>query len=155
MKTTKFFCIMVTAIVMFSQTRSIAQEEKGFEKKKENIEAQKAAYITSQLGLTTEESQIFWPVYNEYAAKKEAITKDFRKSNKLISPDSLSEAKAKERITAELKMQQDILDLRKEYFAKFLKVLPAVKVVKLQKAEADFKKVLLKMLKDAPKKPQK
>jgi hypothetical protein len=155
MKTTKIFCIMVTAIIMLSQTRSIAQEGKGYEKKKENIEAQKVAYITTQLNLTSDEAKVFWPVYNEYETKAEAIRKEFRSSNKISSVDSLSDAKAKERITAQLKMEQDLLDLKKEYSTKFLAVLPAVKVLKLQRAEMDFKKVLLKMLKDAPKKQQK
>jgi hypothetical protein len=147
--------MMVTAIIMLTQTRSIAQEEKGYEKKKENIEAQKVAYITTQLNLTADEAKVFWPVYNEYSTKAEALRKEFRSANKNNSADSLSDAKAKERITAQLKMEQDLLDLKKEYSAKFLAVLPATKVLKLQKAEMDFKKVLLKMLKDAPKKQQK
>ena len=110
------------------------------------------AYITTQLNLTTDEAKVFWPVYNEYETKAEAIRKAFRTNYKFVSPDSLSDAKIKERISAQLKMEQDLLDLKKEYSTKFFTVLPASKVLKLQKAEMDFKKELLKMLKDAPKK---
>lgn len=152
MKTMKIFCMMITAIILLTQTRTVAQDEKGFEKKKEKIEAQKVAYITTKLNLTTEESKNFWPVYNEYETKKEAIRKEFKSTYKFIAPDSLTEAQAKERITAELKTEQDILDLKVAYSIKFQTVLPAVKVLKLQKAEQEFKKILLKMIKETQKK---
>ena len=156
MKTIKIFCMMFTAIIMLSQNRIVAQEnEPGAEAKKEKIEAQKIAYITTQLKLTADESKTFWPVYNEYETKKETIRKDFRKNYKPNATDSISEAKAKELITAQLKMEQDLLDLKKEYAVKFQSVLTASKVIKLQRAENDFKKVLLKMLKDSQKKPSK
>lgn len=157
MKTLKIFGMMITAVILLSQTRSIAQSqtETGFQSKKEKIETQKVAYITTQLDLTTDESKNFWPIYNEYQTKKEAIRKEFNKTYKQSAPDSLTEAQAKERITAELKMEQDLLDLKEEYSTKFLAVLPASKVLKLNKSEQEFKKVLLKMLKDSPKKPQK
>lgn len=148
---------MVTAIILLSQVRTVAQSQTqtGFQSKKEKIETQKVAYITTQLDLTTEESKSFWPVYNEYVTNKEAIRKEFKNKYKLESPDSLTEAEAKERITAELKMEQDLLDIKVEYSTKFMTILPATKVMKLNKSEQEFKKVLLKMLKETPKKPQK
>ena len=146
---------MITAIILLSQNRAMAQKGKDLENKKEKIEAQKVAFITTKLNLTTEESKNFWPVYNEYENKKEALRKDFKKTYKLISPDSLTEAQAKERITAEFKMEQGFLDLKGEYTTKFLNVLPAVKVLKLIKTEAEFKKFLLNMLKDSSDKHQK
>ena len=69
MKKFKFFSMMIVAVILLSQTNVIAQRGKGYENKKENIEAQKVAFITSKLNLTTEESQKFWPVYNEYESK--------------------------------------------------------------------------------------
>ncbi|MFA4852351.1 MAG: hypothetical protein WC868_06705 [Bacteroidales bacterium] len=155
MKKLKNFCMMITAIILLSQTRAMAQREKDFENKKEKIEAQKVAFITTKLNLTTEESKNFWPVYNEYETKKEALRKNFKKTYKFIPPDSLTETQAKERITAELKMEQSLLDLKEEYTTKFLNVLPASKVLKLIKTEAEFKRILLKMLKETSEKPQK
>jgi hypothetical protein len=152
MKTIKIFCMVVTAIIVLSQTRTIAQSETSFQTKKEQIESQKVAFITTKLNLTTEESKNFWPIYNEYETKKEAIRKEFKTANKLESTDSLTETEAKDRITAELKMEQDLLDLKVAYATKFQTVLPATKVLKFQKSELEFKKVLLKTLKDKPKK---
>jgi len=153
MKKFKFFSMMIVAVILLSQTSVIAQRGKGFENKKENIEAQKVAFITSKLNLTTEESQKFWPVYNEYEAKKQAIRKEFHSANKSMHSDSLTDAQAKERITAELKMEQNLLNLKQEYMTKFLSVLPSKKVLKLIKAEEEFKVVLLKMLKEDHERP--
>jgi len=155
MKKVKILCMLIPAIIMLSKTSAIAQREKNFENNKEKIEAQKVAFITTKLKLTTDEATKFWPVYNEYEAKREAIRKNFRSTNKPISPDSLTDAQAKDRITAELKMEQSLLDLKGEYTTKFYSVLPAQKVLKLVKTEEEFKKVLLNMLKDKPAKPQK
>jgi hypothetical protein len=43
---------------------------------------------------------------------------------------------------------QKILDLRKKYHIEFKKVLPPKKLLKLYQAEKDFKKFLLKEIKD-------
>jgi len=150
MKKLKIFGMMITAIILLSQTSAIAQRGKNFENKKEDIEAQKVAFITTKLNLTTDEAKNFWPVYNEYETKKEAIRKDFHTNNKFTHSDSLTDAQAKERITAELKMEQSLLNLKEEYMTKFLTVLPSKKVLKLIRTEEEFKRVLLNMLKDKP-----
>jgi len=41
-----------------------AQEEQPSEKKQQEIEALKIAFISKELELTPEEAQKFWPVYN-------------------------------------------------------------------------------------------
>lgn len=154
MKTIKIICMLMIAMALLAQGSLNAQSTtQSFQSKKEKINAQKAAFITSKLNLSADESKNFWPVYNEFEAKKDAIRKDFNKEYKSVSADSVSETKAKELITAQLKMEQDILDLKKEYMTKFLAVLPASKVLKLQEAEQDFKKFLLKVLQEVPHKP--
>lgn len=151
----KIFCMMVTAIILLSQTLIIAQSETGFQSKKEKIETQKVAFITTKLNLTTDESKNFWPVYNEYETKQEATREEFKKNYKITSADSLTEEQANKLLTAQSQMEQDLLNLKFEYITKFLAVLPAVKVVKLVESEKAFKKALLKMLKEMPKKPLK
>ena len=47
-------------------------------KKKEQIKAQKVAFITDKLQLTVEEAQQFWPVYNELDKKSEDIDNQIR-----------------------------------------------------------------------------
>jgi hypothetical protein len=57
---------MLLILAVFTMGIGTAQEKKaGDDKtsKKEELEAQKVAFITTKLDLTTDESKSFWPVY--------------------------------------------------------------------------------------------
>jgi len=111
----------------------------------EKMEAQHAAFITQQLSLTPEEAKVFWPVYNEYDAKRHELRKTFRQTGDLNNPDfdKLTEKEASEMLDNQIIEAQKFLDLRKEYHAKFKSVLPAVKVLKLYNSEREFQKMLM------------
>ena len=49
--------------------------------KEERIKAVKVAYIIEEIGLSSEQSQNFWPLYNELQAK----IKDLNKKTKIIA----------------------------------------------------------------------
>ena len=122
----------------------------------EKMEAQHVAYITQQLSLTPEEAKVFWPVYNEYDAKRHELRKTFRQTGDLNKPDfdKITEKEASEMLDNQIIEAQKFLDLRKEYHAKFKSVLPAVKVLKLYNSERDFQKMLMeKMHNNNPKPP--
>ncbi len=118
---------------------------------KEKIEAQKIAYITNALSLTATEAQQFWPVYNEFSDKNEELQKAFRKNNiedRDVNTETISDKEALEMADNQIIQAQQILDLRKKYHIEFKKVLPAKKLLKLYQAERDFKKYLLKEIKE-------
>jgi hypothetical protein len=124
-------------------------------KSTDEIKAQKVAFITSQLALTADEAQVFWPIYNEYAEKREAIHKEMFGPDEpkgKPDPDAMTEKEAEQFLDQMSKNQQKMADLEKEYLVKFKKVLSAKKIVKLHMVENDFKRMLLKKLgrKDAP-----
>ena len=110
--------------------------------KKEKIEALRVAFITQQLDLSTDESQKFWPVYNEYMDKFRAARREFKTTSTTFTSDK----EAQEFLDAELLFKQRELNLYKEYYDKFKKILPLKKVAQLRQAEEDFKKELLKQL---------
>ena len=64
MKDTLIFTLLLSSLVAVAQPKT-ANDAETLEKKKEKIEAMKVAYLTNELELTVEESQAFWPVYNE------------------------------------------------------------------------------------------
>lgn len=118
---------------------------------KEKIEAQKIAYITNKLELTSVEAQQFWPVYNEFSDKNDELLKAFRKNNiedRDVNIETITDKEALEMADDQIIQAQKILDLRKKYHAEFKRVLPAKKLLKLYQAERDFKKFLLKEIKD-------
>ena len=143
--------LLIAGMLVAFCSAAFAQQKDttNFAKKKELIEAQKVAYITQKLELTSAEAQAFWPVYNEYGSKKETILNANRENRKKVKDlETLTDKEAQAILVAQFATDEKLLSLKKEYFAKFEKVLPVKKVVKLEMAERDFKKVLLKMVKN-------
>ena len=146
----KILKIITTAIFLFLLCSSQIIFAQPGGKKKEQIEALRMAFITNKLELTGKEAQQFWPVYNEYQDKLEALRKTRKmeirqESGKL---ETITDQEAEQIIEAELGLRAKEVELNKTYFAKFKQVLSAKKVLKLMRAEEEFKKELIKQLKD-------
>jgi hypothetical protein len=143
--------ITVLSLLLFINTSVFSQNGTLAQQKKEKIEAQKVAFITQKLNLTPDESQKFWPVYNEFEAQKETLAKSHRQAVKGFKNIELNDAQADSLITADIEFDQSMLDLRKAYISKFKSVLPAAKVARLPEAERDFRAMLLKLIKEQKK----
>lgn len=145
--------IIITAIILFSFLNGKTQPP---ENRRENIEALKAAYITREMGLTPQESQTFWPVYNQYQDEIEKIRKEknqqFREGRRLL--EKLSDVDLEKMVDNEIVFQQRELDVRKKFHSEFKKVLPIRKVALLYKAEEDFKKEILKRIREERQSPK-
>lgn len=110
------------------------------------IESAKIGLITNRLNLSAEQSQQFWPVYNDFDGKKKDIRKQMRKlvieTNTLTTSDEKILANIKEM----LNLQQKEVDLEREYMNKFLKVINVRQLAELYKAEQVFTQMLLNRL---------
>ena len=146
MKTNKTLLII---LFLFS-ILSFAQESK--DDKKEQIKALKVGYITSELSLTTEEATKFWPVYNAFEEKQYELKNRKMKAIKAkLNDDSLDKMSEKEAsaLLAQLEStENELYQVRKKLIANLKEILPATKILKLKKAEDDFKKKLLQQYKD-------
>lgn len=128
--------LLLTSLGVFSQSG------------KDKVESLLIGFITKQVNLSPDEAQKFWPLYNEYLDKLSSSRREFKKQfSKFESEENLSEKDAEAYITAEINLKQRESELFKEYYEKFKKVIPSKKVVRLRKAEDDFKRELLKQLK--------
>lgn len=113
----------------------------------QEIKAQKSAFITQRLSLTTEEARTFWPIYDRYDADMEATRKEMRSDRReRKGSGTLTEAEASKAIDENLQNKQDQLDIRKRYVAEFKKSIGAVKTLQLEGAERDFNRELLKRI---------
>ncbi len=121
----------------------------------EKIEALKIGFITNKLKLTPEESQKFWPVFNQYEAEKKQIRQSTIGTVKELKEDGdFTNAEAEQAITKYVEFKAKDLDLIKKYVSEFRKILPATKVAKLITAEEHFKKMLMKQAQQGgPNKP--
>ncbi|MCB9192525.1 MAG: hypothetical protein H6602_12760, partial [Flavobacteriales bacterium] len=122
---------------------------------RERLDALKVAYLTEKLNLTPEEAQQFWPLYNELDDKLQAIRRQQRgnRSDAKQNFDSMSDTDVAKAIDEELALEQQELNLKKEYNERFKKILPVKKVAKLYAAEHGFRKELLHRAKDRTKIP--
>ncbi len=114
------------------------------------IKAQRTAYLTTKLGLTPEEAQTFWPVYNAYDDAREANRKEMRRTMtpRDAEPEELTEEQAAQRLNQGLELRQRELDLERTYKDKFVKAIGARKTVALVRAEHDFNREVLRRLRE-------
>jgi hypothetical protein len=66
--------LAIIAIIALSFGTAFGQDSQQESKRRgnewmEKVKSEKIAYFTSELGLTSQEAQAFWPVYNEYQEK--------------------------------------------------------------------------------------
>ena len=101
------------------------------------LSAEKKVVITEVMELSDAESQPFWDLYNEYQGKlytvqnkRIALIKDFADSY-----ESLTDEKADEIWANYFKYQTELLKLKKSYYKKFKKILPAGKAALFFQAE--------------------
>jgi hypothetical protein len=116
--------------------------------KRDKIDALRVSFINSKVSLTTQESQVFWPLYNEYNDKADNLKKSFRQQFvKNVDFSAFTEKEAEAYLMAELTLKQKEYELSKEYYEKLKRVLPAKKLVLIRRAEDDFRKELIKNIK--------
>ncbi|GAB3830804.1 hypothetical protein [Pontibacter rugosus] len=130
----------------FGGSTALAQDSRSNDRK-ENIEAAKTAFLTDKMGLSAEQSQKFWPLYNEYEAKRRELIKTYRNGYRK-DVEALSEQDAKARIDNMFSTKERELELEKEYATKYQRVISNRQLIKLYRAEREFTKMLLKRLDD-------
>ena len=119
-------------------------------KLKERIKAQKTAFITDQLNLSSEEAQKFWPVYNEFESTVENIrTGDLRTIKQKLRRNPDMDEKEADRLLDRLILAEDKMHQAKVKLIKDLRgKIPSKKIIKLKKVEDEFNRKLLERLKD-------
>lgn len=106
----------------------------------QDIRSLKIAFFSDALQLSPEQSQKFWPVYNEYWSAKREIGKKRRDLFHIIRDGKAGEQQFGELLSvmdAERKVTAD-------YIVKFKQILPANKAAKVFVADEDFKNFLVR-----------
>ncbi|MFV5689427.1 sensor of ECF-type sigma factor [Flavobacterium sp. ZT3R25] len=133
-----------------------AQGEK-MKEKKEQIKVLKVAFLTTELDLTTNEAEKFWPIYNTFDDKQFELRHQKMKTlMKRINDGGLDKMTEKEASAFLAQMEsneEELFLLRKKFTANLKTVIPAIKIIKLRKSEEDFNRKLLQQYRDkGPKK---
>ncbi len=120
--------ILGLLITISCSTAVIAQQQRpplSPGEKEQKIEALYVAYMTRELNLTEEEAQKFWPVHAQFDKE----VRDVRME------------------TSELERQQQVLNIKKKYQERFVKILGANRTNEFFIKDGEFRKKLLERLK--------
>jgi hypothetical protein len=152
MKATRIFnkpvlnIILLAILSMFTQALFAQQQDR-----QDRIENMHTAYITEKVGLTPEQAQKFWPVYNQFKADQDELQKQRRENARKVKDaggiDNMSDADVQKLVENEIDIKSRELDLHKKYVVKFQEVISLKQVAKLFMAEEQFKLYLLEQLK--------
>ncbi|UFH34254.1 sensor of ECF-type sigma factor [Flavobacterium acetivorans] len=133
-------------LLLLTSFNFYAQSEK-MKEKKEQVRALKIAFLTTELEMTTTESEKFWPIYNRFDDKQFEIRhQKMRAYMSRMGDDalnSMSDKDARLLLTQIETTDEELFLLRKKFVRDIKPVLPAVKILKLKKAEEDFNRKLL------------
>lgn len=147
--------ILLPLLLLFS----IAGFSQSHEEKRAQIKALKVSFLTTELKLTTDESEKFWPIYNAYEEKQYNIRHNkIKPLIKQIGNGALEKMSEKEAQVYLEKFQaadEELFNLRKKLVNDLKPVIGSVKLIKLKKVEDDFNKKLLEKYKDKDKDKEK
>lgn len=112
---------------------------------RDRIKTLKVAFITEHVGLTSEEAQQFWPIYNEH----EKVMGNIRRKERagihanIARARDLSNEESDDLLDNLIALQFDKQKAEREFLSKLRTVIPAKKVLLLVKSEEDFKRQMI------------
>lgn len=118
--------ILFIFISSFGSLHAQEQREGDPAKREQKIKALYVAYISQDLKLTEEEAQKFWPVHTQFDTEIRTVKFDM----------------------AELERQQAILNIKKKYQDRFVKILGNDRANAFYRSDAEFRKKLVERLRN-------
>lgn len=140
--------ILLFIIIGSYSFAAFSQESDTKSDKEQEIKFQKIAFFTDKIGLTADEAQIFWPIYNDYWAKKNKIIADRNDKMTFFAEnyENLNNDEMIKYADQYIHYEMELANLLDEYHKKFKKILPIEKVMKIYLADYEFKAYLLKKI---------
>ncbi len=134
--------IIVLLIVSAFEVNAQGQEDL------DKLTAYKIAFFTQKLNLSSSEAEKFWPVYNDYSARKSKIQLERVALMRYAMQNEANLSEQELSSTAD-KLAQSFADeanLTVTFNADIKKILPPAKMIKLFQSETQYKQQLLREL---------
>ena len=141
----------ILIILLFISTGLLAQNDRN-----DRIKALKTAFITERLDLSSAEAEKFWPKFNAYEKKMEALRKNERQEILIKfsgGMDAMTEAEASSLTDKSIAFREKEIGNRKQLIQDLRSVISAKKIIRLIKTEDDFKRKLLERMKQRKNRP--
>ncbi|MCV9932995.1 sensor of ECF-type sigma factor [Flavobacterium sp. LS1R47] len=142
----------ILPIFLFLITFPFYGQNENMDEKREKIKAYKVSFLTTELDLTSAESEKFWPIYNAYDDKQfELRLQKMKAYTKKLTDEALKNMSEKEAASLVYQIEttdEELFLLRKKFTSSLKKILPAKKIIILRKSEDDFNRKLLHQYRD-------
>lgn len=150
-----FTCIIMVAASCFIALAQPQQhqhqqppQENGQHNWGSRMKSEKIGFLTSEMGLTPEEAQAFWPIYNKAEQEKmSAMSETFKAYGAVQEGIRNNSQDLQKLLNAYLEANGKINEIEKKYVGEYSKVIPAEKVAKLYVAEERFRREQISRLK--------
>ena len=145
----KIIYIVTASVLILTSAISAFAEERFQDNWKEKIMSEKIAFLTMEMGITPEEAQVFWPVYNQVDKERDEAIRSVFRSYKAVE-DAVAAGKGEKELNklldeylAALKAQGEV---EQKAHKEYAKVLPVEKLAKLYVAEEKFRRQHIRKL---------
>lgn len=141
--------IIFVLTLFFLGTTTLSAQKSDSDPEKE-LKALKVAFLTKYLNLSKTEAKKFWPLYDRYWDKKNAI---FKERNAILESYSTQEADISDREILSLSDRyvntfRKESDLLVDFNFRLKEILPPSKIMRLYRSNTDFKNFLLKKIQE-------
>jgi hypothetical protein len=106
---------------------------------RDKIKTLKIAFITEKLDLSEKEAQQFWPIYNAFEDEQYQIRRNSFQGRNKINFETLTEKEASSLLKEMRSVETKRHALKTKFIDDLTKILPAKKIIMLDKVEDDFK----------------
>ncbi len=115
---------------------------------RERIESARIALITERLGLSPEQAQKFWPLYNQYNMERRELNQQLMQARKDVDINKMTEDEGRKLMRFGLEIKEKQLQLEKSYSERMTDVVSSHQMLSLRKAEEDFRRMIIQRLED-------
>ena len=145
----KTICLMLVTLVSIA----LAWAQPGppppvGEKRKEKVEALKRSYYSEKLALTPAEAEKFWPIYNEFSKKEDALRKEGKGDKKKGEQPNFTEKEALTEIDRIAVQKKSHIDMETQFLKDCMPVLGASRTMQLTQIDRDFQRELIEHMRE-------
>jgi len=138
----------VAGLTMLAQGQGQGFGQGAMQGEGEKLTAYKIAFFTKNLNLTSAEAEKFWPLYNDFTARRNKLQADRLLLMRYAAQNEANMSEGEIESTAD-KLSQSFADeatMVVSFNESLKKVLPPAKVIKLYQVENQYKQLLLREL---------
>jgi len=143
MRTVMAICIslaMLAAVVSAQKAQVAAKPltDTDIQLLRSDVQADKNQIIADTMKFSDAESTVFWPVYRDFAHDQQEIGDDRVQLIKdyAMNYDSMDDVKAKDMVQRMINIEDRTLNLREDYWPRFMKVLGAKRAAKFYQVDS-------------------